>query len=87
MVLPFLALPFYVFIYYILRIYPNDIFGIVGSCNFIHFINYIGNHVYTKKVKEGTELKLIQTNYDEEKAKHSASNWEVVIDGLKKLVE
>lgn len=34
-----------------------------------------------------TELTITQSNYDEEKAKHSAENWSIVIDGLKKIVE
>ena len=35
----------------------------------------------------GTELTITQSNYDEERARHSAENWKVVIDGLKKIVE
>lgn len=49
--------------------------------------NYL---LVTYKVKEidgGTELTITQSNYDEEKAKHSAENWEIVVDGLKKLIE
>lgn len=34
-----------------------------------------------------TELTITQSNYDEEKARHSAENWSIVIDGLKKIVE
>ncbi|HAO06561.1 MAG TPA: ATPase [Chryseobacterium sp.] len=34
-----------------------------------------------------TELTITQSNYDEEKAKHSAENWSIVIEGLKKIVE
>jgi hypothetical protein len=36
---------------------------------------------------DGAELTITQSNYDEERAKHSAENWKVVIDGLKKIVE
>src|SRR5688500_7423959 len=35
----------------------------------------------------GTELTITQTNYDAEKAAHSAENWKVVIDGMKELIE
>lgn len=49
------------------------------------------NHLYVtyelKKVKNGTELTITQSNYDEEKARHSEGNWKVVVDGLKNLVE
>lgn len=38
-------------------------------------------------VEGGTLLTIKQSNYDEDKAKHSAANWATVIDGLKKLVE
>ncbi len=49
--------------------------------------NYL---LVTYKVKEidgGTELTITQSNYDEEKAKHSSENWKIVVDGLKKLIE
>jgi len=32
-------------------------------------------------------LTITQSNYDEEKARHSADNWGTVVAGLKKLVE
>ncbi len=35
----------------------------------------------------GTDLTITQTNYDAEKAAHSAENWKVVIDGMKALIE
>lgn len=35
----------------------------------------------------GTELTISQTNYDEERAKHSAENWASLIDGMKKIIE
>lgn len=49
--------------------------------------NYLLVTYEVKSVEGGTELTITQTNYDEEKAKHSAENWAIVIDGLKKLVE
>lgn len=49
--------------------------------------NYLLVTYEVKAIKAGTELTITQSNYDEEKAKHSAENWAVVIDGLKKLVE
>lgn len=49
--------------------------------------NYLLVTYEVKAIEAGTELTITQSNYDEEKAKHSAENWAVVIDGLKKLVE
>ena len=49
--------------------------------------NYLLVTYEIKAIEAGTELTITQSNYDEEKAKHSAENWAVVIDGLKKLVE
>ncbi|HMR17498.1 MAG: SRPBCC domain-containing protein [Confluentibacter sp.] len=49
--------------------------------------NYLWVSYELKKTTEGTELTIVQSNYDEEKAKHSTENWAVVIDGLKKIVE
>ncbi len=49
--------------------------------------NYLWVSYEIKPTDIGTELIIIQSNYDEEKVKHSAENWAVVIDGLKKLVE
>jgi uncharacterized protein YndB with AHSA1/START domain len=49
--------------------------------------NYLFVQYTVKEVADGTELTVTQSNYDEEKAQHSAENWAVVIDGLKKLVE
>jgi uncharacterized protein YndB with AHSA1/START domain len=34
-----------------------------------------------------TRLTVSQTNYDEERASHSAENWASVINGMKKIVE
>ena len=49
--------------------------------------NYLWVSYEVKDIDGVTELTITQSNYDEEKAKHSAENWEVVIDGLKKLIE
>jgi uncharacterized protein YndB with AHSA1/START domain len=49
--------------------------------------NYLLVTYDLNEVSDGTELTITQSNYDEEKAKHSAANWAAVIDGLKKLVE
>lgn len=49
--------------------------------------NYLRVSYEVKPVESGTALTITQTNYDEEKVRHSAENWAAVIDGLKKLVE
>jgi len=49
--------------------------------------NYLLVTYAVKAVPGGTELTITQTNYDEERAKHSEGNWAMVVDGLKKLVE
>jgi len=49
--------------------------------------NYLYVSYSLKPVESGTELTVTQSNYDEERAKHSLDNWGVVIDGLKKIVE
>ncbi|MGV8138816.1 MAG: SRPBCC domain-containing protein [Mangrovibacterium sp.] len=49
--------------------------------------NYLLVTYEVKQTEDGTELIITQSNYDEEKAKHSAENWGVVINGLKKIVE
>ncbi|VXD11292.1 SRPBCC domain-containing protein [Marinoscillum sp. 108] len=49
--------------------------------------NYLLVTYQVKPIEAGTELKITQSNYDEDKAKHSSENWAVVIDGLKKIVE
>jgi uncharacterized protein YndB with AHSA1/START domain len=49
--------------------------------------NYLLVSYDVKSTGTGTELIIIQSNYDDEKAKHSTENWAVVIGGLKKLVE
>ena len=49
--------------------------------------NYLLVSYEVTQTKGGTELIITQSNYDEEKAKHSSEKWAVVIDGLRKLVE
>lgn len=49
--------------------------------------NYLLISYEVAQTESGTELFITQSNYDEEKAKHSSENWAIVIDGLKKLVE
>lgn len=49
--------------------------------------NYLMVSYHVRELANGTELTITQTNYDEEKAKHSEGNWKNVIDGLKKIVE
>jgi uncharacterized protein YndB with AHSA1/START domain len=49
--------------------------------------NYLHITYTVRPVAEGTELTITQTNYDEERAKHSEGNWAMVIDGMRKLVE
>lgn len=49
--------------------------------------NYLWVSYEVKELENGTELTIIQSNYDEEKARHSSGNWAVVIDGLKQIVE
>lgn len=49
--------------------------------------NYLQITFEVAQIANGTALTITQSNYDEEKAKHSSANWEMVIDGLKKIVE
>jgi len=49
--------------------------------------NYLLVRYAVEAVPEGTRLTITQSNYDEERAKHSEGNWASVIDALKKLVE
>lgn len=49
--------------------------------------NYLWVCYEVKPIENGTELTISQTNYDEERAKHSEGNWASLIDGLKKIVE
>ncbi len=47
--------------------------------------NYLLVSYEVKQNEAGVELTITQSNYDEEKAKHSSDNRGVVVDGLKKL--
>lgn len=49
--------------------------------------NYLLVTYEVKPIEARTELTITQSNYTQDKAKHSAENWAFVIDGLKKLVE
>jgi uncharacterized protein YndB with AHSA1/START domain len=49
--------------------------------------NYLWVCYEVKPIDNGTELTISQTNYDEERAKHSEANWASLIDGMKKLIE
>ncbi len=49
--------------------------------------NYLLVTYSLRAIPEGTELTITQSNYDAEKAAHSAENWNQVIDGLKQIVE
>ena len=49
--------------------------------------NYLWVSYEVKTIEEGTELIICQTNYDEERAKHSQENWASLIDGMKKIIE
>ena len=49
--------------------------------------NYLLVTYSVKEVNGSTELTITQTNYDEEKARHSEGSWKLVTDGLKNLVE
>jgi uncharacterized protein YndB with AHSA1/START domain len=48
--------------------------------------NYLFVSYEVRPTENGTELIITQSNYDEEKAKHSAENWKIVIDRLKQLL-
>lgn len=49
--------------------------------------NYLWVCYEVKPIDNGTELTISQTNYDEERAKHSEANWASLIDGMKKIIE
>ena len=49
--------------------------------------NYLWVCYEVKQIDNGTELTISQTNYDEERAKHSEGNWASIIDGMRKLIE
>lgn len=49
--------------------------------------NYLWISYEVKDLGDKTELVITQSNYDAEKAEHSASNWESLMQEMKKLVE
>jgi hypothetical protein len=49
--------------------------------------NYLWVCYEVKPTDNGTELTISQTNYDEERAKHSERNWATLIDEMKKIIE
>ena len=49
--------------------------------------NYLRVTYEVQPAEEGTLLSITQSNYNEEKARHSEQNWAIVTEGLKKLVE
>jgi uncharacterized protein YndB with AHSA1/START domain len=49
--------------------------------------NYLWICYEVKQLESGTELTISQTNYDEERAKHSEGNWASLISEMKKIVE
>jgi Uncharacterized conserved protein len=49
--------------------------------------NYLWIAYELVTLKSGAELSVTFSSYNEESAKHSESNWAMVVGGLKKLVE
>ena len=49
--------------------------------------NYLWVCYEVESIADGTQLTVSQTNYDEEKAKHSEGNWALLINEMKKLIE
>lgn len=49
--------------------------------------NYLWVGYEVRPIDNGTELTISQTNYDEERAKHSEGNWASLVDGMKKIIE
>jgi len=49
--------------------------------------NYLLVKYDLSAIANGTELTITFSSYDEERAKHSESNWKMVVDGLKRIVE
>lgn len=49
--------------------------------------NYLWIRYEVKDLGDKTELVITQSNYDAEKAEHSASNWESLMQEMKKLIE
>ncbi|MBK6913554.1 MAG: SRPBCC domain-containing protein [Ignavibacteriales bacterium] len=49
--------------------------------------NYLWVCYEVKADGKNTELTIHQSNYDEERAKHSEGNWASLMDGMKKIIE
>ena len=49
--------------------------------------NYLLVSYEVKALENGTELKITQSNYTEEKAQHSKENWASLVNEMKKMVE
>ncbi|ASZ12517.1 hypothetical protein CK934_16910 [Chitinophaga sp. MD30] len=49
--------------------------------------NYLQVTYEVRDLAGATQLTITQSNYNEEKAQHSVGNWEIVVNGLKQLVE
>ncbi len=49
--------------------------------------NYLWVCYEVKSDGEKTELTIHQSNYDEERAKHSEGNWASIVDEMRKIVE
>ncbi len=49
--------------------------------------NYLTITYEVNEENGGTALTITQTNFDEEKAKHSEESWASIMEGMKKLVE
>ncbi len=49
--------------------------------------NYLLIKYELSVIENGTDLTVTFSSYDEERAKHAESNWAIVINGLKKVVE
>lgn len=49
--------------------------------------NYLWVCYEVQPTASGTELTILQTNYDEERAKHSEGNWASLIEEMRKVVE
>lgn len=48
--------------------------------------NYLYVEYKLRVVDSGTELTITQSNYDQEKADHSAGNWELLIEKMKEVL-
>lgn len=48
--------------------------------------NYLRVAYHVESVDDGTKVTITQTNYDEEKAKHSEQTWKLLMDEMRKLI-